>query len=307
MKKEPVLVILAAGLGSRYGGVKQITPVGACGEKLIDYSLFDAREAGFKKAMFIIREDLLADFESEVFSKVRPFMEIDYVFQKQDDIPAGFSVPEGRVKPWGTAHATLCAGRVLDGAPFAVINADDFYGREAYRVMYQFLQNAADGEKLDFAMVGYQLCNTVTENGTVSRGVCETKNGLLASVTERLKIAKRPDGIAYTEDDGETWVPLADDTIVSMNLFGFTSGVVSAMEERFVTFFEKDVPQNPEKSEFLLPFVVNDLVAEGKATVTMLSSHEKWYGVTYQEDRASVVEGIRQLTEDGVYPSPLWQ
>lgn len=307
MAKEPVIVVLAAGLGSRYGGIKQITPVGACKEKLLDYSLYDAKMAGFEKVVFVIREDLLADFESEVFANIRPFMEVEYVFQKQDAIPAGFSVPEGRAKPWGTAHAVLSAGELLKDTPFAVINADDFYGRQAFHEMYHFLKSAQDGEKMAFSMVGYQLSNTVTENGTVSRGVCETDNGYLTTVVERTKIAKRADGIAYTEDDGETWVSLPESTTVSMNLFGFTPGVILEMNKRFVTFFENEVPENPLNSEFLLPFVVNDLIKEGKATVKMLRSSDRWYGVTYQEDRETVVEGIKQLSKDGVYPSPLWQ
>lgn len=307
MAKEPVIVVLAAGLGSRYGGIKQITPVGSCREKLLDYSLYDAKMAGFKKVVFVIREDLLADFETEVFKNIRPYMEVEYVFQKQDAIPAGFSIPEGRVKPWGTAHAVLSTAELLHDTPFAVINADDFYGRQAFHEMYHFLASAKDGEKMQFSMVGYQLSNTVTENGTVSRGVCESENGYLTTVTERTKIAKRENGIAYTEDDGETWVPLADETVVSMNLFGFTPGIFNEMKQRFVTFFEQDVPKNPKKAEFLLPFVVNDLVAEGKATVRMLSSSDRWYGVTYKEDRAAVVEGIKKLSKAGIYPTPLWQ
>lgn len=308
MQKEPVLVVLAAGLGSRYGGLKQITPVGATGEKLLDYSLYDAKMVGFQKAVFVIREELLEEFETEVFAQMRPFMEIEYVFQKQDDIPEGFSVPDGRVKPWGTAHAALCAARAIDGAPFAVVNADDFYGREAFHTIYHFLKSARDGEKMKFAMVGYHLENTVTDNGYVSRGICKIEERKLVSVTERLHIEKRPDGgIAYTEDNGETWVRLPDNTTVSMNLFGFTPGVTAEMEKRFVGFFRDEVPQDPMKKEFLLPFIVNDMIEEGIAEVSVLSSTERWYGVTYQEDRPMVVEGIRELTKQGVYPSPLWQ
>ena len=307
MNAEPVLVILAAGMGSRYGGLKQIDPIGDHGEKIIDYSLYDARLAGFKKALFIIKEELLEDFENAVFSKVRPYMEIAAVFQKKEDIPEGFEVPEGRVKPWGTGHAALTAARVLGEAPYAVINADDFYGREAFEKMYQFLIRAQDGEKMDFAMVGYALRNTVTENGFVSRGVCEVRKGMLRGITERLRIEQRPEGIAYTEDDGETWVPLAEDTVVSMNLFGFTPGFTRALEKDWVAFFRETVPGNPLKAEFLLPSVVNGLLDEGKAQVTVLTSADKWYGVTYQEDKPQVVAGIRALTEQGRYPSPLWE
>ncbi len=204
---EPVLVIMAAGMGSRYGGLKQIDPVGACGEKIIDFSLFDARRAGFQKAVFIIKEELLPDFQEAVFQKASQYMEIEWVFQKLTDVPEGVVVPEGRVKPWGTGHAALTAARVLGDAPYAVINADDFYGREAFEKIYKFLKNAQDGEKLDFAMVGFYLKNTVTENGYVSRGVCETAGGMLRGITERTRIEKKKAGIAYSEDEGQDLGP----------------------------------------------------------------------------------------------------
>ena len=205
---DPVLVIMAAGMGSRYGGLKQIDPVGACGEKIIDYSLFDARRAGFKKAVFIIKEELLPDFQEAVFQKASQYMEIQWAFQKLEDVPEGVSVPEGRVKPWGTGHAALTGARLLGDAPYAVINADDFYGREAFEKMYAFLKAAKDGEKLDFSMVGFYLKNTVTEHGSVSRGVCSTEGGLLQGITERTRIERRGQGIAYTADGGagETWL-----------------------------------------------------------------------------------------------------
>ena len=230
---DPVLVIMAAGMGSRYGGLKQIDPVGVCGEKIIDFSLFDARRAGFRKALFIIKEELLPDFQEAVFQKASRYMEIQWVFQKLTDVPEGVTVPEGRVKPWGTGHAALTAARVLGDAPYAVINADDFYGREAFEKIYRFLKNARDGAKLDFAMVGYYLRNTVTENGYVSRGVCQIENGLLQSITERTHIEKRDQGIAFTEDNGATWTPLAQDAVVSMNLWGFTPGFTAALETDF--------------------------------------------------------------------------
>lgn len=303
---DPVLVIMAAGMGSRYGGLKQIDPVGVHGEKIIDFSLFDARRAGFKKALFIIKEELLPDFQEAVFQKASQYLEIDWVFQKLQDVPEGVTIPEGRVKPWGTGHAALTAARVLGDAPYAVINADDFYGREAFEKMYHFLKNAKDGERLDFAMVGYYLKNTVTENGYVSRGVCQTENGMLQSITERTHIEKRGDGIAYTEDGGDTWTQLPPDSVVSMNLWGFTPGFTPTLEADFRRFFREDVPKNPEKAEFFLPFVVNDLLAQNKAQVTVLSSSDKWYGVTYKEDKETVVNAIRAMTESGVYPSPLW-
>ncbi len=303
---KPVLVIMAAGMGSRYGGLKQIDPIGAHGEKIIDYSLYDARMAGFKKALFVIKEELLPAFEETVFPNVGRFMEISYVFQKLQDIPAGFSIPEGREKPWGTSHATLVAARTLKDSPYAVINSDDFYGREAFEKIYHYLKNARTGEPLDCAMVGYYLKNTVTEHGTVSRGVCEVENGKLTGITERLRIAKREKDIAYTEDEGNTWVPLPEDTIVSMNLFGFPAGFTAGLEQDFLRFFREDVPKNPLKAEFLLPFTVGSMLHAGSAGVSVLSSADKWYGVTYKEDKEQVVAGIRALTEQGVYPSPLW-
>lgn len=306
--KEPVLVILAAGIGSRYGGggLKQVDPVGAYRERIIDYSLYDAIKAGFKKTVFVIKEEQLPVFQEEIFCRIEKSIEIDYVFQKNDDIPEGFSVPEGRGKPWGTGHATLAAARVIGDAPYAVINADDFYGRQAFQKIYDFLKNAEDKEVLDLVMVGFYLKNTVTEHGSVARGVCTTENNKLLSVTERTHIEKRENDIAFTEDDGETWTTLPGDTIVSMNLWGFTAGFTKALERDYIRFFENDVPKNPLKAEFFLPFAVNDMLHEGKAEVTVLSSADKWYGVTYHEDKETVMQGVRALTEQGVYPSPLW-
>ncbi|MCH5352494.1 MAG: nucleotidyltransferase [Acutalibacter sp.] len=303
--REPVLVILAAGMGSRYGGLKQIDPIGEYGEKIIDYSLYDAARAGFKKAVFVIKEELLSAFQETVFPNVEKFMEVSYVFQKLTDIPEGFTVPEGREKPWGTSHATLVAARTLGDAPYAVINSDDFYGREAFQKIYDFLKNAEDGT--DCAMVGYYLKNTVTEHGTVSRGVCEVTEGKLTGIVERLKIGKRESGIAYTEDEGETWTPLADDTVVSMNLFGFPAGFTAILEREFLSFFRENVQKNPMKAEFLLPFTVGSMIDGKEGSVTVLSSADKWYGVTYKEDKEQVMAGIRSLTEQGLYPSPLWK
>lgn len=302
---EPVLVIMAAGMGSRYGGLKQIDPVGAAGEKIIDYSIFDAKRAGFKKAVFIIKEELRQDFEEAVFARMRQHMDIQVVFQKQEDIPAGCAVPEGRVKPWGTGHAALTAALALGDAPYAVINADDFYGQEAFQEIYSFLKSAQNGEKLKFAMVGYQLGNTVTENGYVSRGVCEIKDGLLQNIVERTHIEKRAGGIAYTED-GEVWHTLPFDTVVSMNVWGFTPGFTPALEEEFRRFFRDEVPGNPEKAEFYLPFAVNALLEKEEAQVQVLASRDRWYGVTHREDRQSVVDALAAMTEAGQYPSPLW-
>lgn len=306
--QEPVLVIMAAGMGSRYGGLKQIDPIGAFGEKIIDYSLYDAKLAGFQKAIFIIKKELLSDFEEHVFAKARNYMEIDYVFQSLDAIPEGFSVPAGREKPWGTGHAALCAAKIIDG-PYAVINADDFYGREAFQMIYQFLRNAPEkksGEKMSFAMVGYYLRNTVTDHGYVSRGICETRDGYLKNIVERTHIEKRQGCIAYTEDEGESWTPVSENTIVSMNFWGFTKGFTPELERAFQSFLEEQAPKNPQKAEYFLPFVVDDLLKTGKAQVQVLSSADKWYGVTYQEDKAAVVEAVAQMTRKGDYPSPLW-
>lgn len=308
--REPVLVILAAGMGSRYSkesGKKQVDPVGPCGEKIIDYSLYDAVRAGFRKAVFVIKEEHLPLFQESVFPPLEKHIEVSYVFQKLEDVPEGCTVPEGRVKPWGTGHAALTAARTLGDAPYAVINADDFYGREAYEKLYRFLSTAEDGDKMNFAMVGYYLKNTVTENGSVNRGVCQEKDGFLAGVTERINIERRPEGIAFPENGGKTWTVLPEDALVSMNFWGFTPGYTNALEEAFQKLFRDAVPQNPLKAELYLPFVVNDLIVENKARVTVLPSADKWYGVTYQEDKPAVAAGIRALTEKGEYPSPLWQ
>lgn len=303
---EPVLVVMAAGMGSRYGGLKQIDPVGDQGEKILDYSLYDAREAGFRKVIFIIKEENAQDFQEAVFSKLQGQIDYQVVYQKLEDVPEGFSVPEGRVKPWGTGHAALCAARALGDAPYAVINADDFYGREGFEKIYKFLKESKEGPVLDLAMVGFYLRNTVTENGYVSRGVCQVKDHMLEGITERTRIEQRQDGIAYSEDGGETWVPLPGDTVVSMNLWGFPAGFTAALEEDYRRFFQEDVPKNPEKAEFYLPFAVNRLLDQGRARVTVLSSADKWYGVTYHEDKATVVEALRAMTRQGRYPAPLW-
>lgn len=308
--KEPVLVILAAGMGSRYSkqaGLKQVDSVGPYGEKIIDYSLYDAGQAGFRKAVFVIKKEHLPIFQETVFPKVEKYMDVGYVFQEQDDIPAGFSVPEGRVKPWGTGHAALAAARTLGDAPYAVINADDFYGREGYRKLYGFLKNAQDGEKSVFAMVGYYLKNTVTENGSVNRGVCEVENGCLTEVTERIDIEQRPDGIAFPENGGQSWTYLPEDTVVSMNFWGFTPSFTTALEEAFIRLFREDIPCDPLKAELFLPLVVNDLLKEGKAQVEVLSSDDKWYGVTYHEDKQAVMDAVSFMTDQGIYPSPLWK
>lgn len=306
--KEPILLIMAAGMGSRYGGSKQIDPVGNNGEIIIDYSLYDAVQAGFKKAVFVIKEENAQDFKELVLPRAGRYMEVQFAYQKLSDVPEGCRIPQGREKPWGTGQAVLAARKLVD-APFVVINADDFYGREAFEKMYWFLKNAdSSGNTVSqYAMVGYHLENTVTENGSVARGICQTENGKLKTIVERTKIEKRADAIAYTEDEGKTWTALAPQTTVSMNLFGFTTDIFTALENDFRAFFKNDVPKNPLKAELFLPFVVNDQLAAGKAEVSVLSSKDQWYGVTYKADRETVIKAISEMTDAGIYPRPLWK
>ena len=308
MAKKPVLVVMAAGMGSRYGGLKQIDPVGSCGEAILDYSLFDAHEAGFETAVIIIKEAIKKDFMDTVGKRLEKCpMEIRYAYQELDKIPAGFSIPQERTKPWGTSHAVLCAKEQIGDAPFAVLNADDYYGKSAFRVLYDYLSNAQDTHVYDYCMVGYQLGNTVTDNGSVARGVCQTdENGYLTQVVERTKIEKYEGGIHYTEDDGATWTDVAAETPVSMNMWGYTPSFLQEVEARFPKFLSQDVPQNPIKAEFFLPRTVSELLAENKATVKVLHSADKWYGVTYAADKPQVVAALKAMTDKGMYPDGLW-
>ena len=307
MAKKPVLVVMAAGMGSRYGGLKQIDPVGVQGEAILDFSLFDAYEAGFETAVIIIKEAIREDFMAIVGKRLEKCpMEIRYSYQELDKLPEGYTVPAGRTKPWGTCHAVLCAAKEIDGAPFAVINADDYYGKSAYKVIYDALCAAQDNEKYDYCMVGYLLGNTVTDNGSVARGVCQAKDGYLTQVVERTRIQKYDGGIHFTED-GETWTDLTADTIVSMNLWGFTPSFLPELEKRFPEFLDTLAVKNPEKAEFFLPFAVAELLKEDKATVKVLTSPDKWYGVTYAADKPVVVAALKEKTEQGLYPATgLW-
>ena len=309
MEKKPVLVVMAAGMGSRYGGLKQIDPVGSQGEAILDFSLFDAREAGFETAVIIIKEAIKADFMETVGKRLEKCpLEIRYAYQEMEKIPAGYAVPEGRVKPWGTSHCLLCAQKEIDGAPFAVINADDYYGKDAFKVIYDYLCNAKNTDKLDCCMVGYLLRNTVTDHGSVARGVCTPDDkGYLADIVERLKIEKYEGGIHFTEDDGATWEDLQEDTIVSMNMWGLTPGFLELVEKQFPDFLENQVPANPMKAEFLLPRSVDKLLKEDKLTVKVLTSADKWYGVTYAADKPIVVAALAELTKAGKYPDGLWK
>ena len=307
MSKRPVLVVMAAGMGSRYGGLKQIDPVGSCGEAILDYSLFDAHEAGFDTAVIIIKKAIEKDFMETVGKRLAKCpMEIRYAFQKMEKIPAGFTVPEGRTKPFGTGHAVLCAAEEIGDAPFAVINSDDYYGKSAFRAIFDYLSNAKDGEKYDYCMVGYHLGNTVTDHGSVSRGVCCTENGFLTKINERARIEKYEGGIHFTED-GENWTDLPAETPVSMNMWGCTPSYLQELAQRFPAFLEKEVPQNPMKAEFFLPIIMGQLVGEGKATVRVLESADKWYGVTYAEDKPMVVAALAAMTAEGKYPDGLWK
>lgn len=305
--KEPALVIMAAGMGSRYGGLKQIDPVDTWGNIIIDYSIFDAIEAGFKKIVFIIKKEHEALFRESIGSRVGDRAEVVYVHQELTNLPEGFSVPEGRVKPFGTAHAVLCCKGVVDG-PFAVINSDDYYGKSAFCQIYKYLSETEDDEKYHYVMVGYRLGNTLTENGHVSRGCCVTdEQENLVSVTERTKIVKKEAGAAYTEDDGATWNDISPETVVSMNMWGFSQSFLQELENRFSGFLTANLPVNPLKCEYFLPFVVTELLNEEKADVRVLKSEDKWYGVTYHEDKASVVEALASMRARGMYPEKVWE
>ncbi len=308
MSKKPVLVVMAAGMGSRYGGLKQIDPVGCCGEAILDYSLFDAKEAGFETVVIIIKEAIREAFMETVGKRLENCpLEIRYAYQEPHKLPAGYTVPEGREKPWGTGHAVLCAREAIDGAPFAVINADDFYGKSAYKAIYDWLSQAQDGACFDYCMVGYRLDKTVTDHGSVARGVCSVDaNRHLTQIDERLRIEKYDGGIHYT-DDGETWVDLAPDTVVSMNMWGFTPSFLDALEAGFPQFLSTTAVANPMKGEYLLPTIVAGLLKEEKASVTVLTSADKWYGVTYAADKPLVQAAVREMTEAGKYPEGLWK
>ena len=298
---QPCLVIMAAGMGSRFGGPKQTTPVDEYGHFLLHYSLFDAYRAGFRKVVFVVKEDTAEEFRESVGPAVAAAFDVRYAYQKLDTLPAGYAVPDGRTKPWGTAHAVLCAAPEIDG-PFAVINSDDYYGIEAYRLLYDFL--AVPRPERSYAMVGFRLRNTVTANGSVSRGVCTERNGMLESITERTHIEKRGDDAAFTED-GEHFTPLSGDTTVSMNFWGFTPRILDELAAEFPRFLQESVSVNPLKAEFYLPTVANNQLAANRATVRVLHTDESWHGVTYREDKPVITAAVSQMTADGEYPEDL--
>lgn len=305
MSKSATLVIMAAGMGSRFGGLKQIEPVGPDGEIILDYSVYDAVRAGFDKVIFIIKKEIEEDFRAITDGRYDGKIKVEYAFQDLNNLPEGFTCPEGRVKPWGTAHAIYSCKGLIDG-PFAVINADDYYGVETFKVIYDELTKEKEDTGIyDFSMVGFKVENTLTENGHVARGVCKIENGYMTDIVERTKIMYRDGKIMFTEDE-ESWEEIPEGTPVSMNLWGFTSEILTEIENRFADFLKKNA-DNALKCEYYIPLVVDELVKEGKAKVKALDTDEKWYGVTYKEDKQSVMDALREKTEKGIYPTPLWK
>ena len=304
--KKPVLVIMAAGMGSRYGGLKQIDPIDKQGHIIMDFSIFDAKRAGFEKVVFIIKKENEADFREAIGDRISKVIDVEYAFQDLHNIPEGFAVPQDRVKPWGTAHAVFSCMDIVDG-PFAVINADDYYGRDAFKKIYDFLSTTSDDDKYRYTMVGYKLENTLTENGHVARGICTIdEDGYLDQVVERTHIERHGEGAAFTEDEGETWTELPLDAVVSMNMWGFSASFLQEVKQGFPAFLEEGLQKNPLKCEYFLPSVVTRLLNEGKATVSVLTSQDKWYGVTYKEDKEVVVNALQNMKDKGVYPEQVW-
>jgi dTDP-glucose pyrophosphorylase len=298
---KPTLVIMAAGIGSRYGGLKQIDPVGPSGEIVLDYSVYDAIQAGFGKVVFIIRPDIEEAFKEVIGRKLDGKIQVEYVFQTLDKIPAGFSVPEGRTKPWGTGQAVLMAAPVVH-EPFAVINADDFYGRESLQVIAQQLRTA-DVNGTDFCMAGFYIKNTLSPYGGVARGYCDVQNGKLSHIAERYQIERKADGIIRYEENGVLKM-MADDDMVSMNTWGFTPRLFEFLEKELADFLARKGSE--PKSEFFLLEVVDSMIQRGEAEVAVLPTSEKWMGVTYADDKPQVVAGIRALVDAGIYPANLW-
>lgn len=299
---EPVFVIMAAGMGSRFGGLKQITPVDGAGNKLIDYSLYDARRAGFRKVVFIIKRQIEEDFKDAIGRRMEEFFDVRYVYQELDRLPSGFTVPEGRAKPWGTAHAIACAREDIDG-PFAVLNADDYYGAHSIQIIYDFLKEPHAPN--EHAMVGFRLRSTVTEHGTVCRGVCETENGFLRRIDERTCVEKRGEDAAYSED-GVTWTPVSGDAVVSMNLWGFQREILEQIEPRFAAFLTENLTKNPLKCEYYLPLLADAQIREGRGTIRVLPTTDVWHGMTYPEDLKDLTAALESMRAKGIYPETLW-
>lgn len=308
MKKKPVLVIMAAGMGSRYGGLKQIDPIDDHGNLIIDFSIYDAVAAGFEKVIFLIKKSIEKDFKEQIGRRMEKHVETAYVYQELDCLPEGYECPEGRVKPWGTGHAVLCCAEELKDAPFAVINADDYYGRSAFQTVFDQLSHMEDDDRYHYTMVGYDLYKTLTDHGHVARGVCTVdENGMLREIVERTRIEKHGSLAEYTEDDGAVWKALPEETVVSMNLWGFTPSILKELGNRFPPFLDSSLKSNPLKSEYFLPFVVDQLIREGRADVRVLHSADSWYGVTYKEDKERVMKAVRGFREAGLYPERLWE
>ncbi len=303
--REPWLIVMAAGMGSRYGGLKQIDPISEAGEIIMDFSLYDAMLAGFQRVCFVIRPEMEEAFRGLIDHRCGKYMQVEYAFQELEDLPQGYTVPKERVKPWGTAHAIYACRHIVDG-PFAVINADDYYGQTGFQLMYDFL--ARNGEEGHFCMIAYQLKKTVTANGSVARGVCTvSKDGYLQHIVERTQIAQREEDIAFTEDDGATWQPLLSDAPVSMNFWGYTPLMARELEKRFPDFLDKALADNPLKGEYQIPTVTDALVKDGLADVRVLLSRDRWYGVTYKEDKEGVVSALQSMKDKGLYPEKLWR
>lgn len=305
--EKPVLVVMAAGMGSRYGGLKQMDPMDDYGHVILDFSVYDAMLAGFEKVIFIIKKENEPLFRERIGDRMSKKIQVEYVYQELANLPEGFEVPEGREKPFGTGHAVLSCKDKVHG-PFAVINADDFYGRDAFSMIYDYLSGQVKRDIYQFAMVGYLLENTLTENGHVARGVCQVDNqGFLAEIHERTRIEKHGERAEYTEDEGKSWQGLPKETIVSMNMWGFSQEMMEELEMGFPAFLKENLSKNPLKCEYFLPFAVEELMEQGKARVKVLESKDRWYGVTYQEDKGTVMQAISNFKQKGVYPRQLWE
>ncbi|MDI9491193.1 MAG: nucleotidyltransferase [Clostridiaceae bacterium] len=307
MSNQPILVILAAGMGSRFGGLKQIEPIGPSGEIIMDYSLFDAYKAGFRRVVFIIKKEIEQEFDQIIGKRIAKYFDLRYAFQDINDLPAGYQNPEGRIKPWGTSHALLAARDQID-APFCVINADDYYGREAFRLVYDFLNEIKpDNPKHQYLMVGYELMKTLSKHGHVARGICEVDSeNKLKHIVERTKIIER-DGSAFMTEDGENWEQLPQDSTVSMNFWGFDLSLIDFLKVQFPSFLDQALIADPQKAEFLLPTSVAELIKDDKVEVVVKTSSDQWHGVTYKEDKPQVEQEIINLIDKGMYTSPLWE
>lgn len=303
--KKPTLVVMAAGMGSRYGGLKQIDPIDKEGNLIIDFSIYDAKAAGFEKVVFVIKRQIEKEFKQSIGERISRYIEVEYVYQELDKLPKGYSIPEGRVKPWGTAHAILCCKDAVDG-PFAIINSDDYYGPNAYKILYNHLTSGEKSDKYGIAMTGYRLYNTLTDNGYVSRGICTVENGKLKKITERTHIEMDGSDAKFTED-GENFIHLSGNSIASMNMFGCNRVFIDELERRFPLFLDEALAENPLKGEFFLPAAIDGMLTDGIASVDVLTTPDKWYGVTYAEDKPAVMKGIKALKEEGLYPDVLWQ